>query len=166
MANYIDNIGLSQTLTYLKKYIDDIATTKQSTLNRTIWGAHDTGTDISGNMFVGDSKKVGNYLEYLNGNINLQGNIFITGGNAATKDYVNNQVNWKIVTDATDLNTMTTTGKYLMEGTLTNTPTSAWAYLIVENAAIGRITQTIWHDTDATNKYTRQLRDITWGDWA
>jgi hypothetical protein len=93
MANYIDNTSLSQILTYLKKYIDDIANTKQNNLNRTIWGASDTGGDISGNMFVGDNTKVNNYLEYANGAINLQGNIFITGGNAATTDYVTTAVN-------------------------------------------------------------------------
>ena len=325
MANYIDNTSLSQILTYLKKYIDDIANTKQNSLHRTIWGASDTGGNISGNMFVGDNTKVNNYLEYANGAINLQGNIFITGGNAATKDYVNNaignlqiggrnlltnskgrfqpsgsaidnwvqylnstismvkgrqyilsgqtnglfsnihntsvvsnrcvlwivgngynvvvsdsntgttgtiftwnyptgtynlrvngynpdnstyaeyvkveegnkrttwspapedvdaaaqtyadrvsangntaynQVNWQSITADTDLNNMKTTGKYMMKGTISNAPVTAWAYLVVEYADSGRITQTIWHDTDAAKKYTRLKYNETWGSWS
>ncbi len=87
-------------------------------------------------------------------------NVAAANGNAAYK-----QVNWQTISAATDLNSMTTTGKYLMTGTLTNSATTAWAYLVVEYASSGRITQTIWHDTDATNKYTRQLYNTTWGSW-
>ena len=61
----------------LSVYIDDIANTKQNSLHRTIWGASDTGGDISGNMFVGG------VLQLSNSGLKFADNAFGGGGDIA-----------------------------------------------------------------------------------
>ena len=99
-----------------------------------------------------------------------------TDWSPAPEDTVDESVNkanaWKIIIDAGNLNDLTQTGKYLLKGTLTNSPVTAWAYLIVNNADTAtnmRITQEIWKDNDASNNhYVRNLcgSPLAWTEWA
>ena len=43
---------------------------------------------LTGKLLVGDLTKAGQYMEYENGQLNIKGQITVTGGNAATKEYV------------------------------------------------------------------------------
>lgn len=74
------------------------------------------------------------------------------------------QVNVQTVSAATDLNTMTTTGKFLITGTLTNSPLAAWIYLIVNNANPMRIVQTVYKDNDSSQQWQR-VYNGSWTTW-
>ena len=72
---------------------------------------------------------------------------------------------WKIKTDATDLNTMKTTGKWLLKGTRTNAPFNAWTYLIVDAVDSTRVIQTVYADSNVSVAYQRTFRDAAWDAW-
>lgn len=74
-------------------------------------------------------------------------------------------INWQIVNEPTDLNNLTTTGKYLLKNISGNSPMTAWAYVVVDAAQTNRIVQTIWKDDNVNLKFERNKFDATWSDW-
>lgn len=52
------------------------------------WGVYSENSFLTGKLLVGDLTKAGQYMEYENGQLNIKGKITVTGGNAATKEYV------------------------------------------------------------------------------
>ena len=74
---------------------------------------------------------------------------------------------WTVVGDV-HLNEMKTTGKFLVQGFgTTNSPLTPWFYLIVENAAEGRVLQTVYKDSNANEeRLNRFLYDDTWSPWS
>ena len=104
------------------------------------------------------------------------------------------KLDWQIIEDSVDLDTMTTDGRYLLKGGLKQYITyddcyliddngnqiiediknilnqdnnNGWQYLIVESVLNeDRVTQTIWNDNDAETGYTRKLKpDGSWTPW-
>lgn len=75
---------------------------------------------------------------------------------------------WTVVYGAViDLNNYTTTGKYLVQTNAENSPLLPWFYLIVENAAEGRVLQTIYKDSNANEeRLNRFLFDSIWSTWS
>src|SRR5690554_591884 len=49
------------------------------------WGVYSENSFLTGKLLVGDLTKAGQYMEYTNGQLNIKGQITVTGGNAATK---------------------------------------------------------------------------------
>src|SRR5690554_5380 len=49
------------------------------------WGVYSENSFLTGKLLVGDLTKAGQYMEYENGQLNIKGQITVTGGNAATK---------------------------------------------------------------------------------
>ncbi|WP_052345450.1 hypothetical protein [Alkaliflexus imshenetskii] len=52
------------------------------------WGVYSENSFLTNKLLVGDLTKVGEYIEYTNGQLTLKGRITVTGGNAATKSDV------------------------------------------------------------------------------
>lgn len=78
---------------------------------------------------------------------------------------LDNRTKWTDLTTATDLNTLTETGKYFIRaGSNPNAPFAQWAYVVVEKARNDRITQTAWADNNASLVYTR-VYNGAWRDW-
>ncbi|WP_244893660.1 TipJ family phage tail tip protein [Moraxella bovis] len=78
---------------------------------------------------------------------------------------LDNRTKWTELTAATDLNTLTETGKYFIRaGSNPNAPFAQWAYVVVEKARNDRITQTAWADNNASLVYTR-VYNGAWRDW-
>ena len=78
---------------------------------------------------------------------------------------LDNRIKWTDLTTATDLNTLTETGKYFIRaGSNPNAPFAQWAYVVVEKARNDRITQTAWADNNASLVYTR-VYNGAWRDW-
>lgn len=73
-------------------------------------------------------------------------------------------INWQIITTAVDLNSYTATGRYLLKGSLSNSPVSVWAYLQNDRVDSTRITQTIWKDNDPSLVYQR-IYNGSWSAW-
>lgn len=73
-------------------------------------------------------------------------------------------INWQIITTAVDLNSYTATGRYLLKGSLSNSPVSVWAYLQNDRVDSTRITQTIWKDNDPSLVYQR-IYNGSWSGW-
>ncbi len=70
-----------------------------------------------------------------------------------------------VITSAVDLHNMTTAGYYLLKGTLTNSPVTAWAFLRVITSDSGdRIYHRLWKD-DASTVYTEEWTG-SWSGWA
>lgn len=113
----------------------------------------------------------GNGISLFGKTINISGATIFSSlaTNTSITNAVNNIINWTVVTDAIDLNSTgipTTTGKYKLTGTLTNSPVVAWAYLTVEYIDSSRIIQTIRHDDTATNTYyARFFYGSAWSTW-
>ncbi len=74
-------------------------------------------------------------------------------------------INWQIINEPTDLNNLTTTGKFLLKNISGNSPVSAWAYVVVDAAQADRIIQTIWKDSDVTQKFERNKFNVSWSEW-
>lgn len=78
---------------------------------------------------------------------------------------LDNRIKWTDLTTATDLNTLTETGKYFIRaGSNPNAPFAQWAYVVVKKARNDRITQTAWADNNASLVYTR-VYNGAWRDW-
>jgi len=56
------------------------------------YGLYSNKVFLTESILVGDLTKSGSYLEYSNGNLVYRGNVYITGGNAATTNDVSNAV--------------------------------------------------------------------------
>ncbi|MGN1336761.1 MAG: gp58-like family protein [Limosilactobacillus mucosae] len=70
-----------------------------------------------------------------------------------------------VIESATDLHDMKTAGYYLLKGTLTNSPVTAWAFLRVITSDSGdRIYHRIWKDS-ASTVYTEEWTG-SWSGWA
>ena len=77
------------------------------------------------------------------------------------------KLDWQKITDAVDLNTMKTDGRYLLQGAITNgyTGIKGYHYLIVDSVE-SRVTQKIWYDNDTESGYIRKLKsDGSWTPW-
>lgn len=74
---------------------------------------------------------------------------------------------WQLIATATDLNTLTQTGKYFLQATGNpNSPNTTWRYyVVVEKISDTRITQTIWQETNASLIYRRLWVDNKWTGW-
>lgn len=74
---------------------------------------------------------------------------------------------WQTISTATDLNTLTQTGKYFIRATNNlNSPNATWQYyVVVERINETRITQTIWQETNASLIYRRLWVDNKWTGW-
>lgn len=80
---------------------------------------------------------------------------------------VNDKFGWQTLATATDLNTLTQTGKYFLQATGNpNSPNTTWRYfVVVERINETRITQTIWQETNASLIYRRLWVDNKWTGW-
>lgn len=105
------------------------------------------------------------------------------------------KLDWQIIEDSVDLDTMTTDGRYLLKGGLKeyftygddyllddngnkiieniknilnlDSDNKGWQYFVINSIqSQGRTTQTIWDDSDTETGYTRKLKpDGTWTPW-
>lgn len=113
----------------------------------------------------------GAVIAYLNnaGAFDVRGIKLELGSKATTwapaSEDITSVVNWQIINEPTDLNNLTTTGKYLLKNISANSPVDAWAYVTVDAAQTNRIIQTIWKDNDVNLKLERNKFDATWGEW-
>lgn len=113
----------------------------------------------------------GAVIAYLNnaGAFDVRGIKLELGSKATTwapaSEDITSVVNWQIINEPTDLNNLTTTGKYLLKNISANSPVNAWAYVTVDAVQTNRIIQTIWKDNDVNLKLERNKFDATWGEW-
>lgn len=79
---------------------------------------------------------------------------------------LNNRTTWQIITTATDLNTLTETGKYFIQvGGNPNAPNTSHQYVNVEKANDGRIVQIARTDNNIGLLYERSRINGTWSAW-
>lgn len=99
-----------------------------------------------------------------NGQMNLvaSSGVLVNGKAVATTDQLNT---WKVITTATDFNTLLIDGRYWIKSQGNpNSPTNNWAYLYINSADPSRVQQEFVADSTA-ERFIRMKFGDTWTAW-